>query len=229
MLVSDIEPLAPSDARLTVALFTQRESAGYLGTPTSTFGSWASQGDGRPLILTLPRSGRSAVVPFLGFAEAFVLTALRRAGVPMQRIRPAVRHLRREIGLAHALASRSLFTDGRELLYDYAAEGEASALTEVRTGQQQAREIVDTYLDAIRFGDDGWAASLTLPNYQHARVVVDPQVAFGLPTVAGNGARVEDIVGRFLADEDIDDIAEDFELERAAVEDVIRVAARAVA
>lgn len=227
MLVSDVAPLAPSDARLSVAIFTQRECAAYLGTPASTLGSWTSRSDGEPLVLTVPRVGRNAVVPFVGFAEAFVLTALRRAGVPMQRIRPAVQHLRREIGLEHALASRMLFTDGRELLYDYAVEGEASALTEVRTGQQQARQIVDTYLDAIRFGDDGWATALTLPNYQHAGVVVDPRVAFGLPTVAGNGARVEDIVDRFLADEDIDEIANDFELDRAAVEDVIRVATRA--
>lgn len=222
-----IGPLAAHDARLSVPLFTQRESAAYLGTPASTFGTWAAATDDGPLVLTLPRAGRRATVPFVGFAEAFVLTALRRAGVPLQRIRPAVRRIRDEIGLDHALASRRLFTDGRELLYDYAAEGEVSVLTEVRTGQQQAREIVDTYLDAIRFGDDGWATALTLPNYQHATVVVDPQVAFGLPTIASNGARVEDIVDRFVANEEIDVIAEDFELDRAAVEDVIRVAARA--
>jgi len=61
-----------------VPLFTLRESAAYLHTP------------------------------FVGFAQAFVLGALRR--VPMQRIRPAVAKLSAEIGLDHALASQQVCT-----------------------------------------------------------------------------------------------------------------------
>lgn len=37
----------------------------------------------------------------------------------MQRIRPALAELERDIGIAHALASRKLYTDGAEVLYDY--------------------------------------------------------------------------------------------------------------
>ena len=59
-----------------------------------------------------PRAGRRATVPFVGFTEAFVLGALRGAGVPMQRIRPAVAKLSAEIGLDHALASQRVYTDG---------------------------------------------------------------------------------------------------------------------
>jgi hypothetical protein len=38
----------------------------------------------------------------------------------MQRIRPAIVVLARELGLEYALASRRLYTDGTEALYDYA-------------------------------------------------------------------------------------------------------------
>lgn len=38
----------------------------------------------------------------------------------MQRVRPAVDALARELGLEHALAGRRLYTDGAEVLYDYA-------------------------------------------------------------------------------------------------------------
>jgi hypothetical protein len=38
----------------------------------------------------------------------------------MQRIRPAIVVLARELGLEYALASRRLYTDGAEALYDYA-------------------------------------------------------------------------------------------------------------
>src|SRR6266511_2181222 len=49
-----------------------------------------------------------------------VLAAIRKRGVPLQRIRPALKVLTENIGLEHALASRALYTDGAEILYDYA-------------------------------------------------------------------------------------------------------------
>jgi hypothetical protein len=62
---------------------------------------------------------REATIPFIGFAEAFVLSSFRKAGLPLQRIRPAVEILAKEIGVYHALASKSLYTDGAEVLFDY--------------------------------------------------------------------------------------------------------------
>jgi hypothetical protein len=61
-------------------------------------------------------------MPFIGLAEAYALAAFRKAGVPMQRIRPSVDVLARELGLEHALASRRLYTDGAEVLYDCAQQ-----------------------------------------------------------------------------------------------------------
>ena len=101
-------------------------------------------------------------MPFIGFAEAYVLSAFRRAGVPMQRIRPAVEVLSSGIGVEHALASKRLYTDGAEVLYDYAAsehDEELRGLTVVRTGQRQFAEVVRDYLKRITYGDDGWASS----------------------------------------------------------------------
>jgi hypothetical protein len=91
----------------------------------------------------------------------------------MQRIRPAVEVLCTGIGVDHALASRRLYTDGAEVLYDYATEHdeeELGGLTVVRTGQREFAEIVRDYLKRITYGDDGWASQVRLPTYQHADV-----------------------------------------------------------
>src|SRR4051794_2707344 len=94
------QTLSPEDLRVARPIFTLRETAGYLGVPKSTVHEWARpSADRSPLITVFPRHGREATVPFLGFAEAYVLSAFRRAGVPLQRIRPAVQVLSREIGL----------------------------------------------------------------------------------------------------------------------------------
>lgn len=60
----------------------------------------------RPL---LPKTGkRPPVIPFIGLAEGLVLTAMRRSGVPLQRLRPALVQLEEQFGVSHALASRRL-------------------------------------------------------------------------------------------------------------------------
>jgi len=220
------------DPRLSRAIFTLREAAGYLDVPKSTIHAWARPATGEPLITVFPRRGAQATVPFIGFAEAYVLAAFRRAGVPLQRIRPAVDALAQNIGLEHALASKRLYTDGAEVLYDYAAERDEDDLLElvvVRTGQYQFSEVVRDYLKRITYGSDGWASRVRLPSYQRADVVVDPQVAFGLPLVVHGGARVEDLVDRFVAGDTLADIAFDFDVPPDEVEDVIRVATRTAA
>jgi uncharacterized protein (DUF433 family) len=220
------------DPRLSRAIFTLREAAGYLDVPKSTIHAWARPATGEPLITVFPRRGAQATVPFIGFAEAYVLAAFRRAGVPLQRIRPAVDALAQNIGLEHALASKRLYTDGAEVLYDYAAERNEDDLLElvvVRTGQHQFSEVVRDYLKRITYGSDGWASRVRLPSYQRAEVVVDPRVAFGLPLVVHGGARVEDLVDRFVAGDTLADIAFDFDVPPEEVEDVIRVATRTAA
>ena len=213
-------------------IFTLREAAGYLGLPKSTLHNWARPVDGQPIVTCFPPRGREATVPFIGFAEAFVLSAFRRAGVPLQRIRPAVDALSAEIGIEHALASERLYTDGAEVLYDYATEHdeeELSGLTVVRTGQREFAEVVRDYLRRITYGNDGWASQVRLPTYRRAEVVVDPRRAFGMPFVVHGGARVEDLVDRFKAGDTLAEIADDFDVPALEVEDVVRVATRAAA
>lgn len=143
-------PLASEAPRVRSPLLTVPEVARGLNVPESTFRTWARGYERKragsrptsaePVVTSLPATGREASIPFIGVAEGLVLAAFRRSGVPLQRIRPALRRLAEEIGLEHALASRSLFSDGAEVLYDYAMASEhpevAEQLTVVRTGQR---------------------------------------------------------------------------------------------
>lgn len=163
-----------------------------------------------------------------------MLSAFRKAGVPMQRIRPAVEILRQEIGLDHALASRNLYSDGAEILYDYDRAHEDLATSDgfsdlyvVRTKQRQFSETVAAYLQRITYGGDGWVTRVELPAYAETKVIVDPAVSFGQPVVSSSRVRVEDLVDRFTAGDSLNELSRDFEISRSEVEDVIRVATRA--
>jgi uncharacterized protein (DUF433 family) len=222
--------MGADDPRIARAIFTLRDLAGYLDVPKSNIQRWARPPDPKhPLITCLPAHGREATVPFIGFVEAFVLSSFRQAGVPLQRIRPAVEVLEEEIGVEHALASELLYTDGAEVLFDYVNKHDAPEVRDlvfVRTQQRQFSWAVKDSLRRIRYGGDGWADSVRLPTYGNAKVVVDPKVAFGLPLVVHGGARVEDLVDRFQAGDSVAEISTDFSVPPDEVEDVIRLAIR---
>ena len=150
--------------RFETLLYGIGEAAGYLSVPPTTLRNWVygyqrHGGGGRsttasPVVTAVqPERRDRPSMPFIGLAEAYALAAFRKAGVPMQRIRPAIGVLARELGLEHALASSRLYTDGAEVLYDYAQhaahtpEGESAMdLVVVRNNQRVFREVVDLYL-----------------------------------------------------------------------------------
>jgi uncharacterized protein (DUF433 family) len=216
-------PLASEDPRI-FPMFTINEAAKYLGLSYSTLRSWVRPDVGRPLVYSVGREGHYASIPFVGFAEAFVLAAAKRAGMKPHRIRQGVEAVRRDIGLDYALASKRLYIDKAEVLVAYAAEDEADDedLTVARNRQLQLRETVRNQLELITYGSDDVAATIRLPIFKKAEVIVDPLEAFGQPIVERTGTRVRDVLALFFADEDMEDIAYDFDLERVEVEDIIR-------
>lgn len=232
--------------RFETPLYTVAEAARIIGVPKTTLNSWA-KGYTKPrvgrspivgeAVVTSVRVGRSddPSIPFVGLAEAFVLAAVRRSGVALQRIRPALMALESKIGVEHALASRRLYTDGAELLFDFAeqhrgVDGEsASDLVVVRNGQRVFKEVIVDYLQRIVYGDDGYAAQIRVPLYEKASVVVDPARSFGAPIFERGGVRIDDVLHRFWAGESLDDLADDFRVPLKDLEDVVRVASRRAA
>jgi len=216
------EPLTDTrtDPLFTKPLYTVSEAAGYLGVPRSTFSSWvhgyvrSEPGRrpvrGEPLLTSIGERGLT--VPFIGLAEGMALAAFRETGLPLQRIRPALARLAEEHELGHALASKHLFTDGAEILYDYArahADKQLRLLTVVRTGQRVFHDVIDRYLRRITYGDE-WATRLALPITEELILIADPSRAFGQPIFLHGGARLADVASRVRAGEPVASVADDY-------------------
>lgn len=244
---SGLEAMEPvTDIRFGTPLYTMAEAARILDVPNSTFQNWArgyerrragaTTAKGSPIVTTVPAIPGEPNVPFIGLAEGIILAAIRRQGVPMQRIRPALDVLRTELGIDYALASRKLYTDGAEVLFGYAEHaGDSPAgqtvreLVVVRHGQRVFGEIVDSYLKRVTYAADGWAERIRLPQYQRAEVLADPRFSFGQPTFRSGRARVSDALERFWAGEDLTSVAAEFGVPTDQLEDVVRVASRRAA
>lgn len=223
------------DLRFSVALYTQAEAARALDVPPTTFARWARRVPEAVVTALSTVDAGQPSVPFVGLAEGLVLAALRRTGIPLQRIRPALAALTQGIGVEHALASRALYTDGAEVLFDFAehaGEREAAPARElvvVRSGQPVFTEAVEQYLRRIDYAPDGYARLLHLPGYTAAEVVADPTRSFGQPIFARGGVRVSDVLERFWTGEHLDTLAEEFGVPVPELEDLLRVASRRAA
>lgn len=239
-------PTATSeDLRFATPLYTVTEAARLLELGPSTLSTWVkgyqrqSGGRpvvGRPVISSLePATPRGPTIPFVGLAEGMVLAAVRAAGVPLQRIRPALEQLARGLGVEHALASQKLYTDGAEILYDLSEHRRdldprpVRQLIVVRSGQGVFSEVVEQYLRRIHYGPDGYARLVRLPGYGTADVVADPERGFGQPIFAHGGSRVADVLGLFWAGEDLETVAAEYGVPRSQLEDALRVASRRAA
>jgi len=208
------------DPRFTKPLYTVSEAAAYLGVPRATFSTWmhgyvrSAPGKrevrGEPLLTSI--EGHGLTVPFIGLAEGMVLAAFRDTGLPLQRIRPALQRLADEHELDHALASKHLFTDGADILYDYAraiGDKQLGLLTVVRTGQRVFHDVIARYLKRIDYASD-WATRLVLPTTEGTILVADPERAFGQPIFIRGGARLTDVNKRIRAGEPAREVAADY-------------------
>lgn len=216
--------LARDDPRSALAIFTVYEAARYLEVPNSTLHTWIRPDHGDPLVSSVLGDPYHPRLTFLGFAEAFVIASVRKAGLDAHRIQEGILAVRRDIGVEYALATHRLYHDRTELLIG--PEGGVDLdnpddLEVARNRQLQMTETVKSDLEHITYGSDGIAASLALPMYRVATVTIDPREAFGAPIIERTGTRIRDILSLRSAGEELRDIAGDFGLTVEEVQDVI--------
>lgn len=239
--------IGPDDPRVCEPLYTVAEAARIIDVPRQTLVSWARGPNGRrrsgrtvnggPVVTRLqPEWPRSPSVPFIGLAEATVLAAVRKSGVPMQRIRPALQALEKEMSLHYALANHRLYTDGAELLYDFSQRhsdsNEAQAarrLVVIRNRQCVFAEVIEEYLQCLIYAEDGYVKMMRVPVYRKAEVLVDPARSSGEPIFARSGCRVRDVLQWFWAGGSIKQLTREFRVPADHIEDALRVASRQLA
>ncbi len=213
------------DERFTRRLYTVAVAARLVGMSPSTLRTW-SHGyekaftDRPPVkqgpVITAMKNGSSdrRSIPFIGLVEATVVQAFRRTGLPLQRIRKALEVLASQGELEHALASQQMYSDGANVLYNYADQHKDQqlrllTLTVVQTGQRVFHEVIDEYLKRITFGDE-WATELILPVTERRLLRVVPDVAGGDALFMEGGAPLSAVKSRVAAREPIESIAADY-------------------
>ena len=230
MLATEKTFTATDDLRDQPA-YTLAEGARYLKLPTVTLRSWVlgrayqtRGGDRNFPALIRPASPKPPpLLSFWNLIEAHVLRSLRTEhGVSVAALRKALRYAEEKLAIERLLLRKELCTDAGQVFLDrYSQLINLSA-----SGQLAMRHVFDEHLKRVEW--DQWKFPVRLypmlsadsPS-QSRLIAIDPKISFGRPVVLKKGISTTVIVERIDAGEQVADLAKDYELDPADIEQAV--------
>ena len=209
------------------------EAAHILALPAATVQAWSFGHDYRHSDGTPKRFARvidaadtrRRLLSFANLCELHLLAVIRRHHrVQLPQVRKAVAYVQRQLNEKRPLLSTRFSTNGVDLFVEHAGE----LLNVSKLGQQALREDFERALSRVERNRDGEAVRLfpfTKPPGEADQprvVVVDAERSFGRPVVLGAYVRTEVIKDRFFASDSMAEMAEDYGVGIAAIEEAIR-------
>jgi uncharacterized protein (DUF433 family) len=210
--------------------YTLAEAARYVKVASATLRSWVvgrpyPKADGighfRPLIH--PPSREPVQLSFWNLIEAHVLRSLRTEhGVSLNDVRKAIVYAEKSLKIESLLRSKQLRTQAGDLLLERYGE-----LIELSPSRQLAmRRLFQDHLARVEW--DEWQFPVRLYPFvlgygspSCKPIAIDPSVAFGRPVVSRLGIGTETIAERIDAGEDVAEVAADYGLTEAEVEQAV--------
>ncbi len=213
-----------------VPIYTYSEAAYYLGVHKGKLRTWVigrtvptRTGKTQWIDPLIPAADAAAgLMSFYNLAEAHILAASRyKHHVPLRSIRNAIFYLQKAYPSPHPLLSREFHTDGLDLFIKGITEVENLS----RQGQLGLKPVLDLFLHRIEF-DEKFRPKKVWPlvkGQSESEKIVSMVfgVSAGRPTVDGTGVPVMMLWQRSQAGEDIEEIADDYEIDVSKVKKAI--------
>ena len=160
----------------------------------------------------------SLYATFLDLVDLLFVNRFLKQGYSLQKVRRALDEADRVIG-GHHFAQRCFFTDGKEI-YLRVREKETDNLLQLLSGGQWViSEVILKFATQVDFDGNTGFAERWYPKGKDGRVVLDPRIAFGAPTILGRGVRTANVYDLYQAEKErTRAVAEWMELDESDVE-----------
>jgi uncharacterized protein (DUF433 family) len=165
---------------------------------------------------------------FLELAELIVVARFRRGSgkqIPLARLRAAHDFARKKLGIEYPFVSGKLKVEGGHIMHEFEQENPGPGkLALDRNGHYALPIDFHDAMEMFEFDTESGLASRWYPLGREVPVVVDPDHGAGWPTIKGRNVRLEVLHARWKAGWDIEEIAEDFDLDPGDVQAALRAA-----
>jgi uncharacterized protein (DUF433 family) len=218
--------------RREIPAYVVSEAAHYLDVPVSTLRAWfkgqeythkGQRRQFRPVIR--PADPRHFILSFSNLVEAYVLAAIRRKHhIGLPTIRRGLKFLTEKFESKRPLLEQQFATKGVELFVEKLGQ----VINISRDGQVEMADLILAYLERVERDPAGVPIKLypfmrSQPLREQPRtIVIDPQVSFGRPVIAGTGIPTAVLAEQFDAGDDVRDLAKEYGASEEAISDAIR-------
>jgi uncharacterized protein (DUF433 family) len=156
------------------------------------------------------------LMPFLALVEARFVARFRKHGLSLQTVRKVARKLRDAYKLEHPFAERRFRTDGKKVMMEEAVDDGERRLIDIMTDEFGFPSVIEPSLfDTVVYIDD--IAARLRPFDEFPNIIIDPRFALGRPVVESGYIPTETLAEAFLAEGDIEAVAEWYGTDRDSV------------
>jgi uncharacterized protein (DUF433 family) len=221
--------------------YAASEAARILGLPAATLKAWSfgqayrsySGAKHRFQPVIVPADEKKRLLSFANLCELHVLSAIRRNHkIPLPKVRASLEYVRAALGSNRPLLDRDFKTNGIDLFVRHASK----LLNVSQQGQQALRGEFELALARIERDHSGmpirlfpFSRSLSSEKQQPKTVVIDPRLAFGRPVISKVAVPTAIIVDRFRAGDSLAEMAGDYGVAEADIEEALRFEQRLAA
>ena len=193
MYVWNVQRYSPTEAGRIVRLSSGRVRRWLVGY------EYKSEGLTTRLAPVVSRDVDSSYASFLDLIDLLFVNRFLDFGFSLQKIRKALAEAESILG-GHHFAQRSFMTDGKKI-YLWVKQKESKELIQLFSGGQWViKDFVLDLADQIDFDEETGFAEKWYPSGKEGRIVLDPRIAFGSPTIIGKGVRTSNVYDFFRAE-----------------------------
>jgi uncharacterized protein (DUF433 family) len=168
----------------------------------------------------LPKIGDALALSFRDLIEVRFVDYFLKAGVSWKMLRRAAIHASEIVKSTHPFSTRQFKTDGKTIFAELGEIRGGRKLLDLVRKQYAMSSVVDPYLyEGLEFDKGHPARWFPLKNSR--RVVIDPAVAFGQPTINPEGVPTLILARAFDVEKDVERVAYWYDVPKRSVQDAL--------
>jgi uncharacterized protein (DUF433 family) len=207
---------------LEAPAYTTGEVSRYLRVPLQTIRYWALGRGSIPALINVaaPNPPR---LSYLNLLECHMLSAMRAVyDLRIPKVRRTLKYLAKHRPSPHPLLTEALETNRIDIFVRHYDQLIAAS----KDGQLAIKDMLKLHLERIERDAAGLFKFFPFVEKRVANeprlILIDPQIGFGKPVIAGTSISTAVVVSRFHARESISSLAEEYQLSKEQVEEAIR-------
>lgn len=194
------------DTLLTRPSYSAPEAGQLVGVTPARVRRWlrgyhyAQPHGGRrqPPLLSRDNDPGTSCASFLELVDLLFVRRFLDAGVSLRTLRRALGEATEILGVTH-FAGQRFFTDGRKVYLEIRNNADA-LLQLISGGQWTITPVIKALAERIDFDDASGLACRWYPRGKEGRVVLDPAMSFGRPTLVGHSVATSNILDFYQAE-----------------------------